>query len=313
MKDPQVATTKSVAGLRPTLVKRSVTTLLWVLGPAAPIFAAQMTAIGTAVVTGNYSWLNLATCIGSLVVSLLLWVPFAAMVLFLVLFACTRGKGETSRLRRAELKEDLWMAAAYFCVMYSVTPAITERLPQTHGKMRWLDASTLEWSDGHFHSLLTPQLTYWLERRPREPQITLLVRDNGGGYMAEAGRLFAAFDDHGITHVHIEGICASACTQLFAQATSRSMADDAVLKFHAVYNDRKFTESGYAHYRALTEPAGFHPSIFERSRDLPADEYLAVTRDEIIACAPDGSTSCVQLHERPSSTPSLATGNEEAQ
>lgn len=312
MKDPKGRPTEGEASDRPKIVKRIVMLLLLLQLPAAFIFGAQMAAIGAAVVTSNYSWLNHANWIGSLVVYFLLLTGFVALVLILAIIACTFCVGELGRTRRALLKVDLLVALVFWLTMLLVSPKIHHHLPQPNGTMRWADASTLEWSGGRFHSLLTPQVAYWTEQQQRASGIVLVIRDNGGGQMAEAERLFATLDEHGITHVHIEGICASACTQLFAQATSRSMADDALLKFHAVYKkDGRLIEDAYARYRAFTEPAGFHPSIFERSRILAMSDYLSVSRDEITACAPDGSTSCVQLHERP--LPASASGKEVAQ
>jgi len=312
MKDSQVTPTEGEASARPKIVKRTVILLLLLQLPSALIIGAQMAAIGAAVVTSNYSWLNHANWIGSLLVYSLLAPGFVAMAVILAIIACTFCAGELGRTRRSELKQDFMMAAAFLSLMLLVSPKIHHQLPQPNGTMRWADASTLEWSGGRFHSLLTPQVAYWMEQQQRASGIVLVIRDNGGGQMAEAERLFAIFDEYGITHVHIEGICASACTQLFAQATSRSMADDALLKFHAVYKkDGRLVEDGYARYRAFTEPAGFHPSIFERSRILAMSDYLSVSRDEITACAQDGSTSCVQLHERP--LPGAASGKEIAQ
>jgi len=250
-----------------------------------------LVSVGFAAATANYGFLQHAA-----MTSLMAALASFVCLIFFLLPAC--------KFDVAARVSAMVISCGGLFLSLLVAVGLSKYLP---GTFEWIEECTLEWRNGGFTSHSHQHIEHFTNNSPAK-SITLVVRDNHGGRLIDARLLAFDLPTNRIHHVHVEGHCTSACTTLFLSAPSRSMADDAKLKFHGVYNSvtEEFDPVGFARYRDHAHKNGISMPLLDKAAMRPyKGGYEGANRAELTSCA-DGE-SCVAMRPRPLSCSSSQT------
>lgn len=259
------------------------------------IAIAPAMVVGFLAATANYELLQ-----GASKVSLL-----AAAAWSVVLLAAFVPKLPCGELVRSFI---VVLSGVGIMVAMSVALGLSNRVP---GSLRWVDQCTLEWRNGGFTAHTHQQIESFTNKS-NAANITLVVRDNAGGRLADARLLALYLGSNRIGHVHVEGHCTSACTTFFLSAPSRSMAEGAELKFHGVYNSvsKGFDPKGFARYRDHAHENGISMKLLGEAAKIPyGGPFIGETLGQATACG-DGE-SCIVMRPMPVGCSTSLTDNED--